>query len=146
MSERAMASLERAAAERIVVLDGAMGTMIQALRPTEEDFRGSRFADHPVRISVRAVDASRRQSEAWTEVAVERDRAPVNPAGRVEYETTLASMRQFTSARERATSSQIWLLEHEAVLDDRLKIDPAPPHNTITLQVWTLFHNPRQFV
>jgi len=32
--------------ERILVLDGAMGTMIQALRLEEADFRGERFADH----------------------------------------------------------------------------------------------------
>ncbi len=39
--------LDRALAERILVIDGAMGTMIQRHRPTEEDFRGERFADHP---------------------------------------------------------------------------------------------------
>ena len=32
---------------RILVLDGAMGTMIQGYELTEEDFRGDRFADHP---------------------------------------------------------------------------------------------------
>jgi 5-methyltetrahydrofolate--homocysteine methyltransferase len=32
---------------RIVVLDGAMGTMIQQRKLTEADFRGTRFADHP---------------------------------------------------------------------------------------------------
>ncbi|MCB0402827.1 MAG: homocysteine S-methyltransferase family protein [Flavobacteriales bacterium] len=32
---------------RILVLDGAMGTMIQRYRLTEEDFRGARFKDHP---------------------------------------------------------------------------------------------------
>ncbi len=31
---------------RILVLDGAMGTMIQRYRLTEKDFRGTRFADH----------------------------------------------------------------------------------------------------
>ncbi len=31
-----------------MVLDGAMGTMLQRYRLTEEDFRGTRFADHPV--------------------------------------------------------------------------------------------------
>ena len=36
--------LHDAAAKRILVLDGAMGTMIQPLRLTEEDFRGERFA------------------------------------------------------------------------------------------------------
>ncbi len=35
-----------ALAQRILVIDGAMGTMIQAGQPTEEDYRGSRFADH----------------------------------------------------------------------------------------------------
>ncbi len=32
--------------ERILVLDGAMGTMIQRYNLTEEDFRGERFKDH----------------------------------------------------------------------------------------------------
>ena len=34
-------------AKRILVLDGAMGTMIQRFRLTEADFRGERFKDHP---------------------------------------------------------------------------------------------------
>jgi 5-methyltetrahydrofolate--homocysteine methyltransferase len=33
--------------ERILVLDGAMGTMIQRYKLTEEDFRGERFKNHP---------------------------------------------------------------------------------------------------
>ncbi len=33
--------------ERILVLDGAMGTMIQRYKLTEEDFRKGRFEDHP---------------------------------------------------------------------------------------------------
>lgn len=38
--------LEAALEQRILVMDGAMGTMIQALELTEADFRGTRFADH----------------------------------------------------------------------------------------------------
>lgn len=34
--------------QRILVLDGAMGTMIQNHSLDEEDFRGERFVDHPV--------------------------------------------------------------------------------------------------
>src|SRR4029450_11308328 len=34
-------------AERIVVIDGAMGTMVQARGLTEADYRGERFKDHP---------------------------------------------------------------------------------------------------
>jgi 5-methyltetrahydrofolate--homocysteine methyltransferase len=33
--------------ERILVLDGAMGTMIQRFKLTEADYRGERFRDHP---------------------------------------------------------------------------------------------------
>ncbi len=38
--------LDRLLADRLLVLDGAMGTMIQRHRPTEADFRGDRFRDH----------------------------------------------------------------------------------------------------
>lgn len=34
-------------AKRIVILDGAMGTMIQRFKLTEADYRGDRFQDHP---------------------------------------------------------------------------------------------------
>ncbi len=37
--------LNEVAENRILVLDGAMGTMIQAARLTEQDYRGGRFAD-----------------------------------------------------------------------------------------------------
>lgn len=33
---------------RILVLDGAMGTMLQAYNFSEEDYRGKRFADYPI--------------------------------------------------------------------------------------------------
>ncbi|HCQ29556.1 MAG TPA: 5-methyltetrahydrofolate--homocysteine methyltransferase [Flavobacteriales bacterium] len=39
--------LLKALKERILVLDGAMGTMIQQHQLSEEDFRGERFKNHP---------------------------------------------------------------------------------------------------
>ena len=39
--------LDQAARDRILVLDGAMGTMIQRHGLSEADFRGERFANHP---------------------------------------------------------------------------------------------------
>ena len=42
-----MALLPALLRERILVLDGAMGTMVQRYQFSEEDFRGERFADHP---------------------------------------------------------------------------------------------------
>ncbi len=41
------AQLEALLAERILVLDGAMGTMIQAERLAEDQYRGARFRDWP---------------------------------------------------------------------------------------------------
>ena len=44
MASRATtAMLRKLAAERILVLDGAMGTMIQAMKLDEEGYRGARF-------------------------------------------------------------------------------------------------------
>lgn len=46
-----LAKIEEIAAQRILILDGAMGTMIQTYSLTEEDYRGARFAthDHPLK-------------------------------------------------------------------------------------------------
>ncbi len=41
-----LAALKAAAAERVLVLDGAMGTTIQGYGLGEADFRGERFAEH----------------------------------------------------------------------------------------------------
>ena len=42
-----IAALKNLLRERIVILDGAMGTMLQAQRLEEAAFRGSQFAQHP---------------------------------------------------------------------------------------------------
>jgi len=39
--------LEALLKDRILVIDGAMGTMIQQYKLTEKDYRGTRFANHP---------------------------------------------------------------------------------------------------
>jgi 5-methyltetrahydrofolate--homocysteine methyltransferase len=41
-----IAALKQAAAQRILIIDGAMGTMIQRLKLDEAAFRGARFAAH----------------------------------------------------------------------------------------------------
>ena len=45
-----MTALEQALTERILLLDGGFGTMMQQNGFTEADFRGTRFADHPVAV------------------------------------------------------------------------------------------------
>src|SRR4051812_10159292 len=43
----AQSLLDEILSERIMILDGAMGSMIYAHQPTEEDYCGARFAKHP---------------------------------------------------------------------------------------------------
>ncbi|WP_223548836.1 homocysteine S-methyltransferase family protein [Aestuariivivens sp. NBU2969] len=43
-----MSKIKQALQDRILVLDGAMGTMLQQYKFTEADFRGERFKDYPV--------------------------------------------------------------------------------------------------
>ena len=49
MSDRSarFQALQQALKERILILDGGMGTMIQSYRLEEADYRGTRFADWP---------------------------------------------------------------------------------------------------
>jgi len=47
MTRDVAADIRRIAAERILVLDGAWGVLLQNRGLTEEDFRGERFASHP---------------------------------------------------------------------------------------------------
>lgn len=42
-----MSNIKQEIQKRILVLDGAMGTMLQQYNFTEEDFRGERFKDYP---------------------------------------------------------------------------------------------------
>lgn len=42
-----MCDFSKALRERILILDGAIGTMIQSFALSEADFRGERFKDHP---------------------------------------------------------------------------------------------------
>src|SRR5688500_20082803 len=45
--EKRIALLPELLKQRILVIDGAMGTMVQRYTLSEEDFRGERFRDHP---------------------------------------------------------------------------------------------------
>ena len=48
MSNSKPTTLEQALRQRILIIDGAMGTMIQDYKLVEADYRGERFASHPV--------------------------------------------------------------------------------------------------
>ena len=63
-----MSKIEELLKERILVLDGAMGTMLQRYKFTEEDFRGERFKDHPVPVQGNNDLLSLTQPQAIAEV------------------------------------------------------------------------------
>ena len=46
MTENSIAFFKQQLAERILILDGAMGTMVQKYKLEENDYRGSQFTDH----------------------------------------------------------------------------------------------------
>jgi 5-methyltetrahydrofolate--homocysteine methyltransferase len=63
-----MMTLHALLADRILVLDGAMGTMIQQYKFSEADFRGSRFQDFPVSVKGNNDLLSLTQPEAIYEI------------------------------------------------------------------------------
>ncbi|WP_027393079.1 homocysteine S-methyltransferase family protein [Aquimarina latercula] len=63
-----MKDIKKILEERILVLDGAMGTMLQRHKYTEEDFRGERFKDWPIPVQGNNDLLSITQPEAIKEV------------------------------------------------------------------------------
>lgn len=63
-----MNTLYQALKERILILDGAMGTMLQAYQFSEEDFRGERFKDFHIPLKGNNDLLSLTQPEAIAEV------------------------------------------------------------------------------
>ena len=63
-----MSNIHQEIQKRILVLDGAMGTMLQQYNFTEEDFRGERFKDYPTPLKGNNDLLSITQPEAVKEV------------------------------------------------------------------------------
>ena len=90
------ALLESLLAERVLILDGAMGTMIQAHGFTEADVRGERFADHHKDIKNFSDVLCLTQAKAITDIhrkylaagadIVETNSFGASPLGLVEFE------------------------------------------------------------
>ncbi|MBP9178127.1 MAG: homocysteine S-methyltransferase family protein, partial [Flavobacteriales bacterium] len=73
-----MKTLEQAAEERILILDGAMGTMIQRLGLTEKDFHPAGMEEHPILLqgnnellSLSMPDAIRKIHEEYLEAGAD---------------------------------------------------------------------------
>ena len=47
--------IEQLLSERILVIDGAMGSLIMDQKPQEADYRGERFKNHPIVLKIDGV-------------------------------------------------------------------------------------------
>lgn len=63
-----MSNIHKAIQQRILVLDGAMGTMLQQYNFSEENFRGQRFKDYKIPLKGNNDLLSLTQPEAIAEV------------------------------------------------------------------------------
>lgn len=115
-----MSDLKKALLERILVLDGAMGTMIQDYQLEESDFRGSFFRDHPSELkgnndllSITRPDVIRSIHEAFLQAGadiIETNTFSSNPISQKDYdledrvyEINKASAQLARSAADRYT-------------------------------------------
>ena len=105
-----MANIYNILKERILVLDGAMGTMIQQYKFSESDYRGSRFKDHQCNVqgnndllSITQPEAIRKIHEQYLEVGadiIETNTFSSTSIGMADYEMeTLVYELNFESAR-----------------------------------------------
>ncbi len=115
-----IAALKTALAERVLVLDGAMGTMVQREKLDEAAFRGDRFADHPLPvqgnndlISLTQPDVVRRIHDAYIEAGadfVETNTFNANALSQADYgmEAIVAEMNEASAriAREAVDAAQ----------------------------------------
>ena len=83
------AALPETLKQRIVILDGAMGTMIQRFKLTEADYRGERFKDFPKDVkgnnellSLTRPDIIRDIHEAYLAAGADNLQDPFNLVGR----------------------------------------------------------------
>jgi 5-methyltetrahydrofolate--homocysteine methyltransferase len=105
-----MANIYNILKERILVLDGAMGTMIQQYKFSESDYRGSRFKDHQCNVqgnndllSITQPEAIRKIHEQYLEVGadiIETNTFSSTSIGMADYEMeSLVYELNFESAR-----------------------------------------------
>ncbi|MBZ0089980.1 MAG: homocysteine S-methyltransferase family protein, partial [Thermoanaerobaculia bacterium] len=117
-----LAELQALLADRILLLDGAMGTQVQALKLTEGDLRGERFADWPQALagnndllSLTQPDAIRSIHSAYFEAGADIVSTNTFNAQAISmadyameelvYELNVASARLAKEAAEAATSA-----------------------------------------
>jgi len=81
--------------DKILFLDGAMGTMIQNYKLTEEDFRGKELKDHPVDVKGNNDLLSVTRPDVIESIHLEYMRAGANIIGTNTFNATTVSQRDY---------------------------------------------------
>src|SRR5687768_2389259 len=92
--------LHDALERRIVVLDGAMGTMIQGLKLEEDGFRGDFFRDHPRSLKGCSDLLAMTQPDAITEIHLQFLRAGADIVETNTFTGTSISLEDYGLAHE----------------------------------------------
>ena len=124
MSKTAAEQIRQLLQERILILDGAMGTMIQRYQLTENEYRGERFRSHSIEVkgnndllSVTRPEVIRELHQAYLEAGadiIETNTFNANAISQADYqmeslvhELNVASARSSsTGAMSRSSQSQ----------------------------------------
>ncbi len=134
--------------ERILFLDGAMGTMVQALRLNEADVRGKEFANHPVDLKNFGDILCLTQPRAITEIHAKYLRAGADiistntfnasPAGMDEFQLPPETMARINRAAvdcARAAAEQIEREQPGRTCFVAASIGPTPKQTAISTKV-----------
>jgi 5-methyltetrahydrofolate--homocysteine methyltransferase len=115
--------LRAACEDRILVLDGAMGTMIQRFRLEESDYRGERFANHPTPLqgnhdllSLTRPDAIADIHRAYLDAGadiIETNTFNAQAISQADYgtEAAVADMNREAARIARAAADEFWALD-----------------------------------
>jgi len=95
-----MADIREVLKERILVLDGAMGTMIQAYKFTEEDYRGEQFKDWEVPVKGNNDMLSITQPHAIKEIHAKYFEAGADIAETNTFSSTTIAMADYQMENE----------------------------------------------
>ena len=122
-----MSYIKKILQERILVLDGAMGTMLQRYNFSEEDFRGERFKDYPTSLKGNNDLLSLTQPKAIAEIHRKYFEAGADIVETNTFSGTTIGMADYNM------QDLVYELNYESakiakqVADEFTKADPAKP-------------------
>ena len=152
------AALLDALDRRILLLDGAMGTMIQRYGLTEDDFRAGRFGDHPHELKgnndllvLTRPDVIREVHEAYLDAGsdlIEAEHARLDDGHLARPQTLRGPHDARPLPRRRQTLQSVrQLVEGEHALrrgpDDALVDEPQTPHALLEFRPAWAYHGRR---